>query len=88
MRAYSSAIKTVDKSMASINLRREDLNLLTVFEAVYEERIQSKAGERLGMSQPAISHAQGRLRYQGGNPLLWGEPRDQPHLSEQVNTVH
>ena len=31
-----------------MNLRGIDLNLLTVFEAVYEERSQVKASERLG----------------------------------------
>jgi predicted DNA-binding protein (UPF0251 family) len=60
------------QNMSKINLRGVDLNLLTVFEAVYEERSQSKAGERLGMSQPAISHALGRLRYQVDDPLFQG----------------
>ena len=45
-----------------MNLRRLDLNLLTVFEAVYEEKSQQKASERLYMSQPAISNAISRLR--------------------------
>jgi DNA-binding transcriptional LysR family regulator len=61
--------------MSRINLRGVDLNLLTVFEAVYEERSQSKAGERLGMSQPAISHALGRLRYQVNDPLFQGRTK-------------
>ena len=45
-----------------INLRTIDLNLLTVFEAVYEERNMTRAAERLAMSQPAVSNAVGRLR--------------------------
>jgi DNA-binding transcriptional LysR family regulator len=36
--------------MHEINLRSVDLNLLTVFEAVYEEQSQVKAAERLGMT--------------------------------------
>ena len=44
------------------NLRRIDLNLLPLFEAVYEERNLSRAAERLGMSQSAVSHALTRLR--------------------------
>lgn len=44
------------------NLRSIDLNLLPVFEAVYEERNLSRAAERLGMSQSAVSHALTRLR--------------------------
>lgn len=44
------------------NLRSIDLNLLPVFEAVYEERNLSRAAGRLGMSQSAVSHALARLR--------------------------
>lgn len=40
-----------------------DLNLLTVFEAVLRERNVTKAGARLGLSQPAMSHALNRLRW-------------------------
>lgn len=39
-----------------------DLNLLFVFDALNEERNLTRAGRRLGLSQPATSHALGRLR--------------------------
>ncbi len=39
-----------------------DLNLLIVFDAVMQERNLTRAGRRLGLSQPATSHALGRLR--------------------------
>ena len=45
-----------------LNLRGVDLNLLPVFEAVYEERSLSRAAARLAMTQPAVSHALTRLR--------------------------
>ena len=45
-----------------MNPKEFDLNLIAIFEAVYEERNQSRAAERLGISQPAISHALTRLR--------------------------
>jgi LysR family transcriptional activator for leuABCD operon len=45
-----------------INLRAIDLNLLPVFEAVYEERNMTRAAGRLAMSQPAVSNAVARLR--------------------------
>jgi LysR family transcriptional regulator, transcriptional activator for leuABCD operon len=45
-----------------LNLRSVDLNLLPVFEAVYEEQSLSRAAERLAMTQPAVSHALARLR--------------------------
>lgn len=46
-----------------MNLATFDLNLLVVFDAVLRERSVTKAGERLGLSQPAMSHALNRLRW-------------------------
>jgi DNA-binding transcriptional LysR family regulator len=46
-----------------VKLATFDLNLLVVFEAVLRERNVTKAGERLGLSQPAMSHALNRLRW-------------------------
>jgi DNA-binding transcriptional LysR family regulator len=43
--------------------RSFDLNLLVIFDAVMQDRSVTRAGTRLGMSQPAISHALGRLRH-------------------------
>jgi DNA-binding transcriptional LysR family regulator len=40
-----------------------DLNLLIVFDAVMRERSVTRAGDRVGLSQPAMSHALNRLRY-------------------------
>jgi DNA-binding transcriptional LysR family regulator len=40
-----------------------DLNLLIVFDAVMQERSVTRAGRRVGLSQPAMSHALSRLRY-------------------------
>jgi DNA-binding transcriptional LysR family regulator len=40
-----------------------DLNLLIVFDAIMQERSVTRAGGRIGLSQPAVSHALGRLRY-------------------------
>jgi LysR family transcriptional regulator, transcriptional activator for leuABCD operon len=44
------------------NIRSVDLNLLPVFEAVYEEQSLSRAAARLAMTQSAVSHAVTRLR--------------------------
>ena len=41
---------------------RYDLNLLPVFIALMEERNVTRAASRLGMTQPALSHALARLR--------------------------
>lgn len=46
-----------------MNLATFDLNLLVVFDAVLRERSVTKAGDRLGLSQPAMSHALNRLRW-------------------------
>lgn len=53
-----------------INLRSVDLNLLPVFEAVYEERNMTRAADRLAMSQPAVSNAVARLRGALGDELF------------------
>jgi DNA-binding transcriptional LysR family regulator len=40
-----------------------DLNLLIVFDALMQEHNLTRAGRRLGLSQPATSHALARLRH-------------------------
>jgi len=54
----------------NINLRKIDLNLLTIFDVVMSERHISRAAERLGMSQSAVSHALNRLRGMLDDPLF------------------
>ena len=54
----------------AVNLRKIDLNLLVIFEALYETGNTSRAAERLGMSQPAVSSALKRLRDIVGDPLF------------------
>lgn len=46
-----------------INLAALDLNLLVVFDALMTERHVTRAGARLGLSQPATSNALARLRH-------------------------
>lgn len=53
-----------------VNLRNTDLNLLTVFDAVVSERSITRAAEKLGMSQPAISNALSRFRRVVDDPLF------------------
>ena len=52
------------------NIRSVDLNLLPVFEAVYEEKSLSRAAARLAMTQSAVSHAVTRLRAVFGDELF------------------
>lgn len=49
---------------------RVDLNLLRLLRTVVETGSVSRAGEALGLSQPAASRAVGRLRAVLGDPLL------------------
>lgn len=51
-----------------------DLNLLLVFDAMMQERQTSKAGQRIGMSQPAVSKALSRLRYHLKDDLFIRSP--------------
>jgi LysR family transcriptional activator of mexEF-oprN operon len=56
--------------MNEIDLRRFDLNLLIVFEVLMMERSVTRAAERLGRTQSAVSHSLSRLRGELGDPLL------------------
>jgi DNA-binding transcriptional LysR family regulator len=56
--------------MNEIDLRRFDLNLLVVFDVLMIERSVTRAAERLGRTQSAVSHSLARLREQFGDPLL------------------
>jgi DNA-binding transcriptional LysR family regulator len=56
--------------MNDIDLRRFDLNLLVVFDVLMAERSVTRAAERLGRTQSAVSHSLARLRAQLGDPLL------------------
>jgi len=49
--------------MPELNWGVFDLNLLVVFDAVMNERSVTRAGVRIGLSQPAMSHALARLRH-------------------------
>jgi DNA-binding transcriptional LysR family regulator len=45
-----------------MNFGAFDLNLLRVFDALMRERSVTRAGDQIGLSQPAVSQALGRLR--------------------------
>ncbi len=49
---------------------RYDMNLLPIFVALVEERSVTRAAERLGLTQPAISNALARLRVTMRDPLF------------------
>jgi DNA-binding transcriptional LysR family regulator len=53
-----------------VNIAALNLNLLPVLDALLSERSVSRAGARLGLSQPAVSNALGQLRGILGDPLL------------------
>ena len=45
-----------------MDIRAVDLNLLKAFDALARERAVTRAASRIGLSQPAMSHALSRLR--------------------------
>jgi len=74
-----------------VELKTFDLNLLVVFEAVLRERSVTKAGDKLGLSQPAMSHALNRLRWMLKDQLfvrtpdgMMPTPRAE-HLAEPIS---
>lgn len=62
-------------SMHDVHSDRIDLNLLVVLQALIAERSVTRAAERIGLSQPAMSHALARLRRALDDPLLVRTPR-------------
>jgi DNA-binding transcriptional LysR family regulator len=62
--AYSGGM-AVDRVLANL-----DLNLLVTLDTLLRERNVTRTAERLGVSQPAVSGALGRLRRHFGDPLL------------------
>jgi len=53
-----------------MDIRSVDLNLLVVFDAMLQHRNVTRAGEALGLSQPAMSAAVARLRVLFNDPLF------------------
>ncbi len=75
-----------------------DLNLLIVFDAIMQDRSLTRAARRLGLSQPATSHALARLRAalddelfvrtpQGMQPTLQAEQMAEP-VREALRLMH
>ncbi|RVK86741.1 LysR family transcriptional regulator [Sinorhizobium meliloti] len=58
-----------------IDLSRADLNLLVLFETVFDERNVGRAAERLNLSASAVSHGLGRLRRLLNDPLFLKTPK-------------
>jgi len=56
--------------MRSVHSSRLDLNLLVVLQRLFEAGSVTGAAARLGLSQPAVSRALGRLREAFGDPLF------------------
>ena len=56
--------------MHAMNLNALDLNLVKILDSLLSERSVSAAGRRVGLSQPAASHALRRLREVLADPLL------------------
>src|SRR5262245_17775553 len=59
----------------AIDLSRFDLNLLVLFQTVFEERHVARAAARLHVSPSAVSHGLGRLREALHDPLFMRNPR-------------
>src|SRR5437762_13876022 len=56
-------------------LNKVDLNLLPIALALYDELNVSRAAQALGMSQPAVSMALGKMRATFNDPLFVRAPR-------------
>jgi DNA-binding transcriptional LysR family regulator len=66
------SIQSIDDigAIRMVNWNAFDLNLLRVLDAMLHEPNTTRVGERIGLSQPAVSAALGRLRHALGDPLF------------------
>src|ERR1700710_150841 len=58
----------------ALKLGAIDLNLLVVFDAIMRDRPVTRAGQRVGLSQPGMSHALTRLRHMLKDELFVRSP--------------
>jgi DNA-binding transcriptional LysR family regulator len=65
-----SGARTPASSLPSRSFRQLDLNLLVALDALLTEASVTRAGERIGLSQSAMSGSLARLRTFFGDPLL------------------
>jgi DNA-binding transcriptional LysR family regulator len=72
-----------------MNFAALDLNLLRVLDALMRERSVTRAGERIGLSQPAVSNALTRLRKILGDELFVGRGTDMlpPPRAEAIGAI-
>ena len=73
-----------------MNWNAFDLNLLVVFDAVMQEKNLTRAGRRLGISQPAVSHALARLRHMLNDELFVRTPegmRPTPRAERMIGPI-
>ena len=61
--------------LKSVHLSRVDLNLLVLFDAVFEARHVGRAAGRLNLTPSAVSHGLGRLRRLLNDPLFLRTPK-------------
>ena len=68
-----------------------DLNLLVVFDAVMQEKNLTRTGQRLGLSQSAVSHALARLRHMLKDELFVRTPEGMqptPRAERMSRPIH
>ena len=72
MASQNQFVKFIDYMIRihHMNLSGFDLNLLKVLDALMQEGSTVRTGERIGLSQPAVSAALGRLRASLDDPLF------------------
>lgn len=93
MRRLQALLKWIDitSNIHTMNLRRVDLNLLVIFDALMRERNVTRAADKIGLSQPAFSNALSRLRAFFDDELFLRGPdgmRPTARALELANQVH
>ncbi len=73
------------------NWKTFDLNLLVVFDAVMQDKNLTRSGQRLGLTQSAVSHALARLRHMLNDELFVRTPEGMvptPRAERMAEPIH
>lgn len=84
---YNKSIDRIEL-IRMANISNFDLNLLRVLDALLQHHSTVRAGEHLGLSQPAVSAALGRLRSALGDELFFrrGQGLEPTHFALSLET--
>ena len=88
---FGATVAAEEAAATMTNWNTFDLNLLVVFDTVMQEKNLTRTGQRLGLTQSAVSHALARLRHMLNDELFVRTPEGMlptPRAERMVGPIH